>query len=210
MSSSTVTNWLDALEGVTPTAFLLGAVLFVLAMAVAIAFVEPGVVTEFWLELLFVAIFVSVAIGLGGFHATVSPGSERLAGLGALGAVITGVFALLILGMVVAMNTFGWAPGAFEPLAWTGALVGIVIGFLAFGAAIWRTAVVRRVIGGLLVAGGIFLVAYIGNLLLWQHEGVAMVFRLLWGLSLIGVAYSLRTESVPAEQADIEIPREPT
>ena len=111
--------------------------------------------------------------------------------------------------MLAAIAMMGWNPGAFELIAWLGALAGLAIGSIAFGAAIWRSEVLRRVIGGLLLAGGIFLLAYITNVLLWGHEGVAMMFRILWGLTLIGIAYSLRTEFSSPDQPDVAVPREP-
>lgn len=209
MSVTNVNNWQESFEQVNPTAFLLGAVLFVIAIVGAITLVEPGFIPESVLELLFVVIFVSVAIGLGGLYANVSHRSGRLAGIGAFGAGITGAFSLLILVVIAGVTAIGWNPGVIELIAWTGALAGLAIGFLAFGAAIWRSDVLQRVLGGLLVAGGIFLLAYITNMLLWQHEGIAMVFRVLWGLTLIGVAYSLRTESIPSDHPDVDTPREP-
>ena len=70
----------------------------------------------------------------------------------------------------------GWDPGCIKLLAWLGASSESI----AVEAGIWRSNVLSRIVGGLLVSRR-FLLVYIANVLLWQLDEPAMVLRGLWG-----------------------------
>ncbi|RQG93786.1 hypothetical protein [Natrarchaeobius chitinivorans] len=196
MSTRIVTKpqW-ETFEQSSALAFLLGGVLFTLVVVSLIALGET--VPEIGLELALVAVFVLVAVGMGGLRPKLQHRAARLTDVGTLGAAIAIVGALLALVMLAVVSVTGWNPGILELVIWMGTLAALALGFLAFGAAIWKTEAVKRITGGLLVAGGVFLLVYIANTILWELEVVALVMMVLWGLVLLGVGTALRTEPRP-------------
>jgi hypothetical protein len=183
-------------------AFLLGGALFGLVVISLIALGES--VPEIGIELALVVVFVLVAVGMGGLRPKLQHHAARLTDVGILGAAIAVVGALLALVMLVVVAFTGWSPGILELLIWMGTLAALAIGFLAFGIAIWKTEAVKRITGGLLAAGGVFLLIYIANTILWGLEVVGLVMMVLWGLVLLGVGSILRTEPrrQPAERLE--------
>ena len=192
MATRTVTksHW-RSFEQWGAMAFLLGGTIFGAVVVTLVAFGDA--VPEIWIEIPLVAVFVLVVVGLAGLHPKVRRHAARLANLGIAGAAIGGVGALLALVVLAAVAVAGWAPGSIELVVWMGTLAGLALGFLAFGIAIWQTAAVKRTIGGLLLVGGVSLLVYIANTILWGFEVVGLLMMVLWGLVLLGVGSMLRT-----------------
>lgn len=191
-----------AYEQWSAMAFLGGGVLFGL---VVISLVMLGeTVPAIGIELALVVVFVLVAVAMSGLRPKLQPQASTLADVGTLGAAIAIVGAFLALVSLAVVSVTGWNPGVLELVIWMGTLAALALGFLAFGIAIWKTKAVKRITGGLLVGGGLFLLIYIANTILWDLEVVALAMMMLWGLVLLGVGSALRTEPQPQHAGPLE------
>ena len=197
MATRTVSKrqW-ESLEGWSATAFLLGGGLFALVVVSLVAFGDAA--PALGIELALVVVFLLVAIGMGGLHPRLQRHAGRVADLGALGAAVAGIGALLALLVIALAASTGWSPGIVELVVWMGTLTAFAIGFLAFGVAVWQTDVIRRTVGGLLLAGGVFLLVYVTNTILWELEALAVGMRVLWGVMVLGIGVLLRTDATSA------------
>ena len=195
---------LESFEDWTAMAFLLGGGIFA---AVVVSLVVLGdAASDRWIELALVAVFALVTVGLAGLHPTVRRHEVRSAAIGIAGALLAGGGALLALVVIAAVAVIGWNPGIIEVVVWMGTLAGLALGSLAFGISIWRTPAVKRVIGGLLVVGGVSLLVYITNTLLWELEVVALLMMVIWGITLLGIGAVLRTQPLrPAERLEDQV-----
>ncbi len=193
MATRTVSKrqW-ESLEHWSATAFLLGGGLFALVVVSLVALGES--VPVLGVELALVVVFLLVAIGMGGLHPRLQRHAGRVADVGAIGAALTGIGALLALLVIALAASTGWSPGIVEFVVWMGTLTALAIGFLAFGVTAWQTDVIARTVGGLLLAGGVFLLVYVTNAILWELEALAVVMRVLWGATVLGTGVLLRTE----------------
>lgn len=148
---------------------------------------------------------VAVAVGLFGLYPQVSDRDPRLAVTGAVFAAIAG-----IAGSLVAM--MGFAIGAEVALGMNSpkptAIFGIVallmaggfsLGFLMFGIVGWRTGILSRTVGNLLLVGGVLLLVPVVVELLGlvsEIETPPWVFFPVIGLVAIdalAVGYTLRS-----------------
>ena len=197
MATRTVSKrqW-ESLEGWSATAFLLGGGLFALVVVSLVALGDAA--PALGIELALVVVFLLVAIGMGGLHPRLQRHAPRAADLGALGAAVAGIGALLALLVIALAASTGWSPGIVELVVWMGTLTAFAIGFLAFGVAVWQTDVIRRTVGGLLLAGGVFLLVYVTNTILWELEALAVGMRVLWGVMVLGIGVLLRTDATSA------------
>ena len=197
MATRTVSKrqW-ESLEGWSATAFLLGGGLFALVVVSLVALGDAA--PALGIELALVVVFLLVAIGMGGLHPRLQRHAPRAADLGALGAAVAGIGALLALLVIALAASTGWSPGIVELVIWMGTLTAFAIGFLAFGVAVWQTDVIRRTVGGLLLAGGVFLLVYVTNTILWELEALAVGMRVLWGVMVLGIGVLLRTDATSA------------
>lgn len=194
MATRTVSKrqW-ESLEHWSATAFLLGGGLFALVIVSLVALGES--VPVLGVELALVVVFLLVAIGMGGLHPRLQRHAPRAADLGAIAAALAGIGALLALVVIALVASTGWSPGLVELVVWMGTLTALALGFLAFGFAVWQTDVITRTVGGLLLAGGVFLLVYVANAIIWELEALAVVMRVLWGVMVLGIGALLRTDA---------------
>ena len=197
MATRTVSKrqW-ESLEHWGATAFLLGGGLFALVIVSLVALGDAAPVLG--VELALVVVFLLVAIGMGGLHPRLQRHAGRVADVGVTGAALAGFGALLALVIIALAASTGWSPGLVELVVWMGTLTAFAIGFLAFGVAVLRTDVITRTVGGLLLAGGVFLLVYVTNTILWGLDGLALGMMVLWGIVLLGTGALLRGDAASA------------
>lgn len=149
---------------------------------------------------------VAFAAGLLGLYPRSRDGAPRLSGLGAVSGTVAGAAGLGLVAMGVLAfvgGTAGVAPGKpmgiFAAVALTLGL-GLALGLVAFGTALWTTAGARTITSALLVGGGAALLVPVGGELLRVVGGIAspgwLLFPALAGISVLGVTvgYTLRRQ----------------
>lgn len=202
-NATNVIPW-DWLQGHAGPAFAAGGAALVASFVVPVALTR---VTEWaWTTGLVLAGFAGVAFaaGLLGLYPTGRDAAPRLSGLGAISAAVAGAAGLGLVAMgtlALTGGTVGVALG--KPMGIFAAVVlslglGLALGLVAFGTALWTTEEADTVTSALLVGGGAALLIPVGGELLRIVGGIAtpgwLLFPALAGLSVLGVTvgYTLR------------------
>lgn len=165
----TITRQWKPFEGRSDSAFVLAGALVLLSLVVPVGL---EVFTEMaWaagIVLIGLAV-LSVSIGLAGLYPQVTNRAPRLALAGVGAAVVAGIAALGLIALVGVALVGEVASGLSlsEPMSVFTALIlsmtsGFAVGFLLFGIASWKSGTPSRTVAGLLIVGGVALLAPVG------------------------------------------------
>lgn len=192
-------HW-ESLEARSPTLFLVAGALLVVYAAVfgTITFADPVVEQN-----VFKIGYVFGFLGLLGLYPTVVGRNPRLARVGAvaaaLGLVAISAFTtndLAVLAGLVSGGDPGWYV-FFIPLA----LIGFLVGYLAFGVASLRSDVFPPVIGLVLLVPGLIVIVMLALILAgYADDQSAFVISAGEALAHLAIGATLRTKSSVADR----------
>lgn len=188
-----------SLEQWSPTALLIGGLLLAVDATWLAANISIGAENYQLTGQVFVGTGWTVAlVGLLGLYPALSNRSRWLSLAGAICAVI-GVITFAVNAIVAFLDVSGIMAGLYEPIGAffiPGVVIGTILGFVAFGVAVFRTEVHSSVFGVLL-----FVVAFIeiSNILRivvgYTSETVTLGFVIITALSILAIGYHLRYQS---------------
>lgn len=186
---------LESLERRRASAFVLAGVLILASLIVPIGLEALTDWSWAWGIVLIGLAVVTVSVGLLGLYPQVKDRTPRLALAGAGAATLAGAAALGLIALVgIAVGSeFAVGLTVSEPTS-VFALLGLStaggfsLGLLLFGVATWQTAAPSRTVGGLLIAGGVALLAPVVVELLGPAFGVNtppwLLFPVIGGVAL--------------------------
>lgn len=183
----------QSLEQWSATAFIIAGIGRLLNFALAnIGEVTAMTSPEWSRDLTLLIAFMAAFIGLYGLYPRMVDQAPRLSRAGAALATIAGVAIVLsIVGKYVTGAAEPPGPLKILPLLY---ILGSPLAFLAFGVASWRTSILSRTVGLLLlVAFAAFLVLAAG--ILSQLTALLQLSALLFAAAMLGTGYLLHTRS---------------
>lgn len=198
----------EALERWSPTLFLIAGVVLVVYATFNGIVAFTDVTSRTVKDVTGPAGFVFGFVGLLGLYPTIAGRSPRLARAGAVSAVLGAVgFSTITLQGLARL-------AGVEPPAWLGifvlvAAIGMVSGFLSFGAGTLRTDVHSRALGLLLLAPATIFAVMVTQAVLFAQWGLFSETTMAWSaftisggqaLAYLVIGYSLRTGLTTAER----------
>jgi hypothetical protein len=204
----------NSLERRSTTAFLVGAVMFIVSAALSVVAIVTGAERLSLMvgEAFIAAGWIGGLTGLLGLYPVLADRSRWLARAGGVFAVI-GVVAFTVLAVVSLVGFFtGGGPGDFPiPLVFIipGVFIGSFLAFVSFSGASLRSGVHSRTVGVLLlVPTAIFvtnlfiLPAIVGSGPAPPAVGLVVVSAL--ALAMLAIGYTLRTEGIRTDRSEVE------